>query len=115
MEYFINQSKIIENNIENICIICLEKISFKDKHFLHCGHCFHCYCIKKWLNMDKNNCPICKQNIECEKSFSDFEENNTVPNNSLDSNYSILFIEIYFIILLIIFMLHGFNLRIMII
>ena len=60
-------------NNDNLCIICLDKISFEEKHFLHCGHNFHCSCINHWINMGKSNCPICKQNIECNKS--DFHEN----------------------------------------
>ena len=68
MEYFINSTNIKNNET---CIICLEKIDFKERHFLHCGHFFHCNCINKWINMDKNKCPTCKQDIECNKSFEE--------------------------------------------
>ena len=69
-DYFINNSSSFTKN-NNECIICLEKISLRDRHFLHCGHFFHCDCINKWLSMDKNKCPLCKQNIECYKSALD--------------------------------------------
>lgn len=78
-DYFINNSSSIKNNEE--CIICLEKISRKDRHFLHCGHYFHCDCINKWLSMDKNKCPLCKQNIECDKSSLNDDSLNIDFNN----------------------------------
>ena len=115
MEYFINNTNIKNNEV---CIICLEKIDFKERHFLHCGHFFHCCCINKWINMDKNKCPTCKQDIECNKSFEDDsinEENNNNQNvielnRSNDDPLNILFL--YFFIILLIFMFKGFCLRI---
>ena len=43
-------------NTNHICAICLNEISFSDRHFLHCGHCFHCSCINTWLG-DNHSCP----------------------------------------------------------
>ena len=115
MEYFINNTNILNNEI---CIICLEKISFKERHFLHCGHFFHCCCINKWISMDKNKCPTCKQDIECNKSFQDEESaeddndnngNNIVINTSNDDSLSILYL--YFLVIIIIFMFKGFCFR----
>ena len=115
MEYFINNTNILNNEI---CIICLEKISFKERHFLHCGHFFHCCCINKWISMDKNKCPTCKQDIECNKSFQDEESaeddndnngNNIVINTSSDDSLSILYL--YFLVIIIIFMFKGFCFR----
>ena len=68
----INKSNSNSNNnfINNEpCIICFEKISFHDKHFLHCGHCYHCNCINKWIELGNYECPLCKQDIECDKAF----------------------------------------------
>ena len=125
MEYFIKKKVNIKVN-ENICIICLEKIPFEKKHYLHCGHCFHCECINKWINMDKSKCPTCKQNIECFKSFSDDsldeeEDNNNNENVEFTNrrvvqttNYSLDYFELlkfYFWILIIFFMFRGFYLR----
>ena len=114
MEYFINNTNILNNEI---CIICLEKISFKERHFLHCGHFFHCCCINKWISMDKNKCPTCKQDIECNKSFQDEDsaeddhnENNIVINSSNVDYISTLCLFLWVII--IIFMFKGFCLRI---
>lgn len=47
-------------NTNHICVICLNDISFSDRHYLHCGHCFHCSCINTWLG-DNHSCPYCKQ------------------------------------------------------
>ena len=114
MEYFINNTNIKNNEM---CIICLDKIDFKERHFLHCGHFFHCCCINKWIKMDKNKCPTCKQDIECNKSFEDDllnEENNNNQNIEINRNndelLSILFL--YFCVILIIFMFKGFCVRV---
>ena len=110
IDYFINNT----NNKKNEeCIICLEKISFQERHFLHCGHIFHCDCINKWLNMDKNKCPTCKQNIECDKSLSEesisLENNNEiiVQNNNVLSKGQLTIIFLYIWILTIICMSKG--------
>ena len=123
MEYFIKKANIEVN--ENICIICLEKIPFEKKHYLHCGHFFHCECINKWIGMDKSRWPTCKQNIDCCKSFSDDsldeeEDNNNNENNEFTNrrvvqttNYSLDYFELlifYFWILIIFFMFRGFYL-----
>ena len=117
-QYFIKKSNIKSD--ENICIICLEQISLEKRHYLHCGHCFHCCCINKWLNMDKNKCPICKQNIECNKTFSDYsinEEEESIVNDdfvnfNFQTDYSINFMKTYILILIIFFMFRGFCFRV---
>jgi len=83
--------KKVNDETQEICIICFDKISFQDKHFLHCGHNFHCGCITNWINIGKNFCPICKQNIKCilnEESNINLEENDiiNVNNNSIENN-----------------------------
>ena len=96
-EHFsINKTPNTKNKNENdSCIICFEKISFQDKHYLHCGHYFHCDCINKWLDFEKNNCPICKRDIDCDKIFDntisleeedDDEENESINNNNNEIN-----------------------------
>ena len=55
-----NQKNIEKKN----CIICLNNIEFKDRHYLHCGHCFHCNCVKIWLK-SKESCPICRSKNKC--------------------------------------------------
>ena len=124
IKYFIdNKNYSNDSNNDNLCIICLEKISFEEKHFLHCGHCFHCFCINQWINMDKNKCPTCKQNIECDISNSEElinlqEENNNDNNNNIirsdNSNImvdslNILLLYLWFIFIF--FMLKGFCFR----
>ena len=111
-EYFIKKSNFQKQ--DDICIICLDKISFQKKHFLHCGHYFHCYCINKWINMDKNKCPLCKQDIKCNESTDDSigleedEENNDsiiINNYNSDLQGSFRFLKIYCIVVMILFII----------
>ena len=61
------KNHLINNILNNYCIICLEsfalennkKLPDKDIIFLECKHIFHEGCIKKWFKK-YNNCPICK-------------------------------------------------------
>jgi len=63
--YCIKRTKI-NNAINNsICPICLQNISLDDKHYCHCGHIFHCACINHWIDSGKNECPVCRQIIDC--------------------------------------------------
>ena len=116
INFLINNTNIKNNEI---CIICLEKISSQERHYLHCGHQFHCCCINKWLKIGKNKCPTCKQDIECNKEFSEdsisLEENDENSYGNIDANMNISigdlfeFFYYYFLILLIIyFMFRGF-------
>ena len=103
-EHFsINKTPNTKNKNENdSCIICFEKISFQDKHYLHCGHYFHCECINKWLDFEKNNCPICKRDIDCDKIFDNTisleedddeeenESNNDNNNNEININHRVI-------------------------
>ena len=80
VRYTIN-NQIIHSN-QN-CIICFEEIILNEKHYLHCGHCFHCDCINRWIDMGNNRCPLCKNNVDCDKIIS-LEENEI--NNDISSN-----------------------------
>ena len=128
--FIINKSNNnVNNNLNNIesCIICFEKISFNDKHFLHCGHCYHCYCINKWIELGKYECPLCKQDIECNKaldnsiSLEEDDENEFVFNindinfreNEIATNSwnkkDILFLLIIYLSLLFLYLLNNFT------
>ena len=54
-----NRCKIINNNLNQKCIICQNKISNQFLRVLPCGHFFHIECIDYWM-CDKMNCPICR-------------------------------------------------------
>jgi len=130
IQFNINKNNNI-NNFNNIepCSICFEKINFQDRHFLHCGHCFHCNCINTWLELGKYECPLCKQDIDCDKAFDnsisleeenneqDFEFNldnfnynnfyhrqNQIINNTWNKK-DIMFIVIMYILLLFLYLL----------
>ena len=67
------------------CAICLDVISFENKHFLHCGHHFHCSCINMWINNGNNVCPICRGNIKCNNEdyrLINLDENENNLNNN---------------------------------
>lgn len=49
-----------EDDIHEICMICLENLSLKSyKRTLLCNHCFHKKCIDKWILDYKPSCPLC--------------------------------------------------------
>ena len=90
-----NQKNIEKKN----CIICFNKIDFKDKHYLHCGHCFHCNCIKIWTNQ-KEICPICRSKNKCKNNLEsneiilneDFFISNDNNENDLMKDFIIIFL-----------------------
>lgn len=50
---------VAENNIDNICCICLEKTDLiKFKKTLECKHSYHKHCLKLLKN---KLCPICRE------------------------------------------------------
>lgn len=59
--------KVIEKSEEHYikkCIICMENYKIDDTvKTLPCFHIFHKNCIEGWFNNNKNNCPICKNDI----------------------------------------------------
>jgi len=57
---------IYNKNIQNNCVICLQKFIFNHSKICitPCKHIFHFYCLKKYLLSSKNNeCPLCKFNF----------------------------------------------------
>ena len=129
-QFIINKNNNI-NNFNNIepCSICFEKIIFQDRHFLHCGHCFHCNCINKWIELGNYECPLCKQDIDCDKAFensisleedndqqhfefnldnfnyNDFHRSQNMIINNTWNKKDIMFIVIMYILLLFLYLL----------
>ena len=91
----IHRTKINDANNNNLnCPICLQMISFADRHSCHCGHIFHCDCINKWINSGNNICPVCRQNLDCTNHLPeepvialDEDENQNNYNNINNDNY----------------------------
>ena len=49
----------VTNATDDICSICIEDyISGDMRRFLACGHHFHDHCIRTWLSITSNRCPI---------------------------------------------------------
>ena len=49
----------VTNATDDICSICIEDYIPGDmKRFLACGHHFHDHCIRTWLSITSNRCPI---------------------------------------------------------
>ena len=65
----INKGLIRLKKKQDLCPICLEKISKADRWETKCGHFFHKRCLDNWcyINAKKNimcRCPLCKQKLE---------------------------------------------------
>ena len=95
--YCIKRKNINNANNNSICPICLQNISLDDKHYCHCGHIFHCACINHWIDSGKNECPVCRQNINCIHHLSrepvieldeDEDENENHSNNNNHHHYN---------------------------
>lgn len=62
----------IEDDTDNICVICLEDYGKGEPIHFSCGHIFHIHCIFDWMtSLFRNNsdisCPICRS-IECKSN-----------------------------------------------
>ena len=79
---FIKRTINQNSEVRETCAICLNKISFENKHILHCGHIFHCLCIIYWINNGSNVCPICRGNIKCLNAYSPIRNNNRIERNN---------------------------------
>ncbi|KAK9698979.1 hypothetical protein RND81_08G145200 [Saponaria officinalis] len=60
------KTKEVTKNCTN-CVICMEKLDDNNKEeyeckwiVKQCGHKFHGACLRKWFNIGKLNCPICR-------------------------------------------------------
>ena len=56
------------------CVICLGSYQEKDMITkLQCNskHFFHTSCIESWIKQGKNQCPICRQQIETEVQMTE--------------------------------------------
>ena len=87
---FIKGTNIENHEARGTCVICLNKISFENRHFLHCGHIFHCSCINLWINKGNNLCPICRGNRKCinqDYSLINIDENENSNNNNNNDNF----------------------------
>ena len=52
---------LMEQNNNDVCIICLDNLNSKKQKQLDCNHSFHDSCISEWLNKSHDsNCPICR-------------------------------------------------------
>ena len=57
------KEKILNEEIEIICSICLEDFQKYDKYIeFECNHIYHKNCIKEWLQ-NHTNCPNCRKII----------------------------------------------------
>lgn len=55
------QKIILNNEKDEECVICTEKITLARK--LPCNHYFHLICLSKWFEKGHNSCPICRNAI----------------------------------------------------
>jgi hypothetical protein len=45
------------------CCICLDELHDRNISILSCGHVFHFHCIQGWLQLPKQDCPLCREII----------------------------------------------------
>lgn len=48
----------------NTCSICFEEIDVKHITITRCIHYFHMDCIQKWKNSNKNDCLVCRTQLD---------------------------------------------------
>ena len=58
-----------QNDIQEICAICINDIKSDENYKLECNHCFHIDCIVKWFRSSNGNCPCCWNNIKKNLSY----------------------------------------------
>lgn len=51
------------------CPICWDDMLDTDSVYTKCHHIYHKTCIKKWLNNEVDNCPICRSQLSKKDSF----------------------------------------------
>jgi len=56
------KEKLIKNDNNDICSICLEDLKYDKCVVLNCEHIYHKDCIQKWLKKN-DSCPNCRINI----------------------------------------------------
>jgi hypothetical protein len=57
------KTKDLEKEMEDVCIICLEKHQFKDCILTSCNHIFGFECFQEFINANENynkHCPMCR-------------------------------------------------------
>ncbi|XP_031561845.1 uncharacterized protein LOC116297703 [Actinia tenebrosa] len=54
----------VENEMENPCMICMEEYEMGETlKYLKCGHFFHSSCIRTWLTVNSDKCPLDGQEV----------------------------------------------------
>lgn len=54
----------IERMSGECCSICMDDMKRHNTMKLHCGHHFHKSCLSKWVEQDKDTCPMCRAPME---------------------------------------------------
>ncbi|MCL7048335.1 hypothetical protein MKW94_016328 [Papaver nudicaule] len=53
---------LTNERIEECCSVCLVEFGNDDEvsQLSGCGHVYHLHCIKRWLELDRFTCPLCR-------------------------------------------------------
>jgi hypothetical protein len=54
----------VENEMANPCMICMDEYKIGEMvKYLKCGHFFHSSCLRTWLTVNSNKCPLDGQEV----------------------------------------------------
>ena len=80
---------ICRNNLNEKCIICSNQIDNAnikcDSVLGTCGHAYHYHCIKSWIDLKNNNCPL-DNKIWCYVNLIQNQSYNTSSNEGIAEN-----------------------------
>jgi hypothetical protein len=73
------------------CSICLNSLDNETKCITNCNHEFCIDCIEKWLNINKINCPLCRQQLKEYNSYNLKTKIILINTNELNEHQNIIF------------------------
>ncbi len=53
-------AKKLEDDNEDLCLICLENLSTNKTETFQCQHTFHRMCLEEWFKTERT-CPLCRK------------------------------------------------------
>ena len=73
------------------CSICLNSLDNETKCITNCNHEFCIDCIEKWLNINKINCPLCRQQLKEYNSYNLKTKIILINTNELNEHQNIMY------------------------
>ena len=73
-----------EYHSNNECPICFSTIPKEQLYITNCNHVFCKYCLDKWFNKSKFNCPSCRKNIYYIKYLNELIKLVIIKNQTIE-------------------------------